>query len=115
MSLSSLPLRPLIGAVAAVAAVSVFSGGGTTAMGFAKQAGAAAAAVMAGDMYKASYGDGSAMSMATGLAASAGTFAAVNKLVLGTPDSWTTLMVAGAVIDTVASFVENPIGNALGL
>ena len=115
MSAPMSPVRPAIGAVAAVAMLSLFGGGGVPMGQFARQAGAGAVALYIGDMYKANYGDNSLMGQVTSTAVSAGSFAAINKLVLGTPDSWVTLGVAGAAIDVVALFVENPIASALGL
>lgn len=108
------PIRPAVGAVAAVALVSLV-GGGVPVGGMVRQAGVAAAALYVGDMYKARYGDGSLMGQVSSTAVSAAAFAGINKLVLGVPDAWTTLAVAGAAIDVVALFVENPIASAIGL
>jgi hypothetical protein len=54
---------------------------------------------------------GQVMSSAiTGLA-----FASINKFALGSQDSWVVLTLGGVAIDVVAGFIENPLGNALGL
>jgi hypothetical protein len=108
-------LRSVAGGAGASALLVVLGGRGNTAMDYARQAGAGGVACAVGDWYKSMYGDstmmGSVMSTAvTGLA-----FASINKLALGSQDSWVVLTIGGAVIDVVAGFIENPLGNALGL
>jgi len=108
-------LRSAAGGAGAAGLVMVLGSRGLSGMDYAQQAGAGAVACAVSDWHRANYGDGSMASMAVSVAIGAGTFAAVNKFALGAQDSWTTLGVSGAVIEVVASMIENPLGNALGL
>jgi hypothetical protein len=108
-------LRSLAGGAGASGLLVVLGGRGNTAMDYARQAGAGGVACAVGDWYKATYGDASMMGSVMSSAITGLTFAGINKFALGSQDSWVVLTVGGVVIDVVAGFIENPLGNALGL
>lgn len=107
--------RSLAGGAGAGALLAVLGGRGVSSMDYAKQAGAGAVAVAVGDYYTSMYGDGSMVAQVLSTSVAGLTFAGINKMALGAQDSWGVLFLGGAVIDTVGSFLENPLGNALGL
>ena len=108
-------IRSVAGGATSAGLLMVLGGRGITGMDYARQAGAAAVSVTVGDYYKNMYGDNSMASMALSTGVGGLTFAAINRYVLGSQDSWGTLFAGGVVIDVVASLIENPLGNALGL
>jgi hypothetical protein len=113
--MSSPYLRSLAGGAGSAGLLVVLGGRGNTTMDYARQAGAGGVACAVGDWYKSTYGDSSMMGSVMSTAVTGVAFAAINKFVLGSADSWVVLTVGGAVIDVVAGFIENPLANALGL
>ena len=109
------PIRPALGAVASAGLLMLVGGRNLGMTSFVRTAGAAAVALYVGDVYKARMGDGSMVAQAISTGVSGVAFAAINKLAFGANDSWTTLTVAGVLIDVVALFVENPVAAMLGL
>ena len=108
-------LRSLAGGAGASALLVGLGGRGITGADYARQAGAGAVAVATSDWYNRTYGDGSMVSNALQTAVGGASFALINRFALGSADPLGTLFVGGCVIDVVASFLENPLGNALGL
>lgn len=108
-------VRPAV-AGAVSAGLLVFLGGrGVSGMSYARQAGAGAVAVAVSDWWSATYGDDTMGSKLVNPLITGAVFAGVNKMALGAQDSWGTLVAGGVVIDIAASWVQNPLANALGL
>ena len=108
-------VRSLAGGAGASVLLIGLGGRGLTGADYARQAGAGAVAVASSDWYQRTYGDASMVGMALQTAVGGAVFAGINRFVLGSADPLSTLFVGGCVIDVVASFLENPLGNALGL
>jgi hypothetical protein len=105
--------RPITAAAATVLALTVLGSGNLPAMEWAKQAAAGGVAIYIADM---SVGDADNMSKwVKGPAVSGVAFSAINKMVYGSGDAWSTLFVGGAAIDAVASAIQSPLSSALGM
>jgi hypothetical protein len=105
--------RPVVAGVATAGVLLLLGGGGNDLKGMAIQVGAGAGSVLASDYVSGmAFGGGSFL---VSPALSGASYAAIQKMLLGSTNPVMNLVLTGAAIDVASGYLLDPVGRALGL